>query len=134
MIYLDSSAVVKLIHDEPGSGALGLWLAERIRVPRVSSVLVEVEVARTVLRHSPASQSNIPAIMDTIARFDIDHAVRSLAASSPDPMLRSLDAIHLASAQVLTAEFGEAPVFVTYDKRLLIAAKTAGLATASPGA
>lgn len=134
MIYLDSSAVVKLVHDEPESGALGLWLAERIRVPRVSSVLVEVEVARTVLRHAPASRSNIPAIMDTIARFDIDHQVRSLAASSPDPMLRSLDAIHLASAQVLTAEFGQAPVFVTYDKRLLIAAKAAGLTTASPGA
>jgi hypothetical protein len=70
-----------------------------------------------------------------VARFEIDTAVRAVAASYADPLLRSLDAIHLATAQVLTAELGEPlAAFVTYDKRLLAAAQTAGFTTASPGA
>ncbi|RQX05868.1 hypothetical protein DLJ58_25050 [Micromonospora arida] len=51
-----------------------------------------------------------------------------------EPTLRSLDAIHLAIAQVLTNESGaELVAFVTYGRRLLDAAKAAGLPTASPG-
>jgi uncharacterized protein len=134
MIYLDSAAIVKLVREEPESEALGVWLAERLQMPRVSSVLADVEVGRAIARHAPESHSYIAAIMDTIARFDIDHPVRAMAVAIADPLLRSLDAIHLASAQILRAEFGKAPVFVTYDKRLLIAAKAAGLPVASPGA
>ena len=134
MIYLDSAAIVKLVREEPESEALGVWLAERIKTPRVSSVLADVEVSRAIARHAPDSRSYIAPIMDTIARFDIDHPVRSMAIAIADPLLRSLDAIHLASAQILRAEFGEAPIFVSYDKRLLIAARTAGLPVASPGA
>ena len=61
--------------------------------------------------------------------------VRTLAASYKDPALRSPDAIHLATAQMLANRAGE-PVatFVSYDKRLLIAARAAGLPVASPGA
>ncbi|MFI5926859.1 hypothetical protein ACIA3K_12830 [Micromonospora sp. NPDC051543] len=56
------------------------------------------------------------------------------AAAFAEPMLRSLDAIHLATAQVLTNESGTALVaFVTYDRRLLECAKEAGLPVASPG-
>lgn len=134
MIYLDSAAIVKLIRAEPESDELGIWLAERIQAPRVSSALCEVEVARAIARHSPGSHPYMAAIMDTIARFDIDHPVRSMAATIKDPLLRSLDAIHLASAQILRAEFGESPIFVTYDKRLLTAAKAVDLPVASPGA
>ena len=51
-----------------------------------------------------------------------------------NPMLRSLDAIRLATAQLLATEMGELPAaFVTYDKRLLGAAAAAGLPVASPG-
>lgn len=134
MIYLDSAAIVKLIREEPESEALGMWLAERIQMSRVSSVLSEVEVARAIERHSPESRPYIAPIMDTVARFDIDHPVRAMAVAIRDPLLRSLDAIHLASAQILRAEFGQVPTFVTYDKRLLTAAKTVGLPVASPGA
>lgn len=134
MIYLDSAAIVKLIRQEPESESLGAWLAERLQMSRVSSVLAEVEVERAIARHSPASRSYIAPIMDTIARFDIDHPVRSMAVAIVDPLLRSLDAIHLASAQILRAEFRETPIFVTYDKRLLAAAGAAGLPVASPGA
>lgn len=134
MIYLDSAAIVKLVHQEPQSDVLGAWLAERARQPRVTSALAEVEVPRAIARHAPDSQSRIPVIMGTIARFGIDAAVRALAASYANPRLRSLDAVHLATAQVLAAELGEQPAaFVSYDGRLLAAAGTAGLKTASPG-
>lgn len=134
MIYLDSAAIVKLVHREAESDALDLWLAERLGQPRVTSVLAEVEVSRAILRIAPASQPRIPAVLGTIARFEIGPAVRGLAASYTDATLRSLDAIHLATAQVLAAELGGSPVtFVTYDKRLLNAASNAALPTASPG-
>jgi uncharacterized protein len=73
-------------------------------------------------------------VLGTIARFEIDTAVRALAASYADPVLRSLNAIHLATAQVLNAELDESlQAFVTYDQRLLTAVQCAGLVTASPG-
>ena len=135
MIYLDSAAIVKLVHREAESDALDRWLAERLGQTRVTSALAEVEVPRAILRNAPSSQPRIPAVLGTIARFEIDAAVRALAASCADRSLRSLDAIHLATAQVLAAELGGTPVtFVTYDKRLLAAAGTVGLAIASPGA
>lgn len=135
VIYLDSAAIVKLVHREQESDALALWLAERLGQPRVTSALAEVEVSRAILRNAPASQPRIPAVLGTIARFEIGPAVRGLAASYTDAALRSLDAVHLATAQVLTVELGGPTVtFVTYDKRLLAAASAAGLPTASPGA
>lgn len=134
MIYLDSAAIVKLVHREAESDALDLWLAERLGQPRVTSALAEVEVSRAILRIAPTSQPRIPAVLGTVARFEIGPAVRGLAASYTDGTFRSLDAIHLATAQVLAAELGGSPVtFVTYDRRLLNAASNAALPTASPG-
>jgi uncharacterized protein len=134
VIYLDSAAIVKLVHPEAESKDLQLWLAARLGTPRVSSALAEVEVPRAILRHAPGSQQNVPVVLATIARFEIDAAVRGLAATYRNPLLRALDAIHLATAQVLTAELGEPlEAFVTYDRRLLAAAETAGLPTAIPG-
>ena len=134
MIYLDSAAIVKLVHREAESDALDLWLAERLGQPRVTSALAEVEVSRAILRIAPTSQPRIPAVLGTIARFEIGPAVRGLAASYTDGTLRSPGAIHLATAQVLAAELGGSPVtFVTYDRRLLNAASNAALPTASPG-
>jgi uncharacterized protein len=134
VIYLDSAAIVKLVHRESESDALDLWLTERLGEPRVTSALAEVEVPRAILRIAPASQPRIPVALGTIARFEIDAAVRGLAASYTDASLRSLDAIHLATAQVLAAEVAGSPVtFVSYDKRLLAAVTAAGLPTVSPG-
>jgi predicted nucleic acid-binding protein len=135
VIYLDSSAIVKLVHREPESDELDVWLTERLGMARFTSVIAEVEVPRAIARRAPADQVGVPAVMGTIARFDADGGIRALAASYADSALRSLDAIHLATAQMLTAELGEPPAaFVSYDKRLLAAASAAGLPTASPGA
>jgi uncharacterized protein len=71
---------------------------------------------------------------DWLYRLEIDSTVRATAAAFDDPTLRRLDAIHLATAQVLTNESGTALLaFVTYDRRLPAAAKTAGFPCASPG-
>jgi hypothetical protein len=135
MIYLDSSAIVKLIHLESESAELDVWLTEHIGQSRATSALAEVEVPRAVLRAAPERQQQVPVVMGTITRIQIGDPVRALAASYKDPMLRSLDAIHLATAQLLANRSGgKDTTLVTYDKRLLIAAKAAGLATESPGA
>jgi hypothetical protein len=67
--------------------------------------------------------------------LELDATVRATAAAYAEPTLRSLGAIHLATAQMLAGQSGSTfEAFVTYDKRLLAAAATIGLPTASPGA
>lgn len=131
MIYLDTAALVKLCRREPETDALADWLDDRERVPRVSSALVEIELPRALLRLDPGLQSAVPEVLATISRYEIDELVRSKAASYPTPQLRSLDAIHLATAQ---AVFGrQITAFVTYDRRLHDTAEAEGLPATAPG-
>ncbi|MBL7256737.1 type II toxin-antitoxin system VapC family toxin [Paractinoplanes lichenicola] len=134
MIYLDSAAVVKLVRQEAHSADLVAWLNAHEDVPLISSALIEVEVPRAVRRSAPQSLIGVPAAVGRVYRLEIDSTVRATAATFSEPMLRSLDAIHLATAQVVTNEAG-APLtaFVTYDRRLLDCAKAVGLPVASPG-
>lgn len=133
MIYLDSCAVVKLVRREPGSVELVGWLAaeQQAGLSLVTSSLVEVEVPRALRRSAPESLTGVPSALARLFRLEIDQVIRQTAASYTDPMLRSLDAIHLATAQILADQLS---VFVTYDKRLLDVAKGIGFTTASPGA
>jgi len=131
VIYLDAAAILKLIHSEPETTALRAWLDARAGVPRVSSTIVEVEVARAVRRAAPHALGRIVPVLAGVNRFAVSRDVRRVAASFPEPMLRSLDAIHLATAMPMAAEL---VAFVSYDKRLLAAADAAGLPVASPGA
>ena len=134
MIYLDSAAVVKLIRQETHSAELVTWLNAHDDAPLVSSTLVEVEVPGAVRRSAPQALVGVPAAIGRLFRLEIDSTIRATAAAFAEPSLRSLDAIHLATAQVLVNESGtELLAFVTYDRRLLHAAKAAGLPTASPG-
>lgn len=129
MIYLDSSAVVKLVRSEPGSAALVAWLGARAGVPVLTSALAEVEVPRAIRRSAPAALPAVPAALARLHRHEIDATVRAAAAAFPDAGLRSLDAIHLATAFQVGAEL---QAFVSYDTRLLEAAKQAGLPVACP--
>ena len=129
MIYLDSAAVVKLVRTEPSTEALVGWLNVRTDVPLVSSVLVEVEVPRALRRSDPTALPAVPATLARITRLEVDATVRAVAASFLDPRLRSLDAIHLATALQVA---GQLQAFVTYDERLLASAQIAGLPVASP--
>ena len=131
MIYLDTSALVKLIRREPESHALADWLDARPSTLWVSSTLIEVELPRALRRTGPALLADVPATVARVARYEIDDMVRAAAAALTDPTLRSLDAIHLATARGV---FGnQLTAFVTYDPRLLASAAATGLTVASPG-
>jgi uncharacterized protein len=134
VIYLDSAAVVKLVRQEPHSVELVAWLDKHHDVPLVSSALVEVEVPRALRRSAPQALVGVPAAVGRLFRLEIDATIRATAAAFAEPTLRSLDAIHLATAQVLANEAGATlTAFVTYDQRLLASARAAGFPTASPG-
>lgn len=129
MIYLESSALVKLIVAEPESSALRAYLAGQ--AGRVTSQLTRVEVLRAV-RRAQRPQTTIrraERALERIALVPLDERVLFHAASLDPPGLRSLDAIHLATALSLN----RLDALVTYDRRLRDAATDAGLATASPG-
>ncbi len=128
MIYLDSSAIVKLVLPEPESAALRRELARNRE--RCSSALVRVEVLRAVRRANPSFETleRAEAVLERIAMMPLDDRVLSTAAELDPPGLRSLDAIHLATALSL---FG-LDALVAYDQRLLDAASAAGLRTLAP--
>ena len=131
MLYLDTSALMKLIRREPESDALADWLDSQAPAPWVSSMLIEVELPRTLRRVEPSLLADIPKIVARVARYEIDQVVRAAAAAYPDTALRSLDAIHLATGDTV---FGtQLTAFVTYDERLSTAAAAAGLPTGAPG-
>jgi predicted nucleic acid-binding protein len=128
VIYLDSAALVKLVRLERFSSELVHWLNERPGVPLVSSAIAEVEVPRAIRKAAPDA---VPATLARLYRLEIDATVRGAAAALVDPNLRTLDAIHVATALGLGTEL---QAFVSYDQRLLQAAGDLGLAVASPGA
>jgi uncharacterized protein len=129
MIYLDSAAVVKLVHAEAESQALREWLDARAETGWISSVLTEIESFRALARYAPEAITRLPAVLDLIDLVGLEPQVRILAQAAKPATVRSLDAIHLGTAlharPVLTS-------FVTYDKRLLDAARAAGLPADSP--
>ncbi|CRK60054.1 hypothetical protein [Alloactinosynnema sp. L-07] len=132
MIYLDSCAIVKLVIPEAESRALNVWLAERPDDRLVTSKLSEVEVTRAVRRSRPGVLGGVSTVLRYLGRLEIGDAVRATAAAYLDPNLRTLDAIHLATAQSLELAGGPLSAFVTYDKRLAAAAEEVGLPVVAP--
>jgi uncharacterized protein len=129
MIYLDSAAVVKLVHAEPESAALRSWLDERADIQWISSVLTEIESFRALARYAPEAASRLPAVLDQIDLIDLDQRIRMLGQTVTPATVRSLDAIHLGTALRSRSSLTS---FVTYDKRLLDAAQAAGLPIDAP--
>lgn len=134
MIYLDSAALVKLVRVEAESQALVDWLNGQAGQRLVASALVEVEVPRALRRSQPAVLGAVAATLARIDRIEIDAAVRATAAAYVDPALRSLGAVHLATADQLVASGKTVVAFVTYDTLLAAAAQAAGLDVVAPGA
>jgi predicted nucleic acid-binding protein len=140
VLYLDASAIEKLVVPEAESDELRSWLGDRTDL--VSSSLVGVEVVRAARRTLSAvapdartsegdrliHQSELA--LSRVATITPDRAVLDLAARLEPPTLRTLDAIHLATALTLEGLEG----VVTYDARLSEAARKVGLAVYSPGA
>jgi len=125
--YLDSSAIVKLAVEEPESAALRRYL--RRRRPFVTSALARTEVARALL---PLGQAAVQRGQDVLSRVDlvrINDRVLGNAGTLLPVELRSLDAIHLATAQQLGTDLARV---VTYDERMAAAAEALGWSVAAP--
>ncbi len=86
MIYLDTSALMKLVRVEAGSDDLADWLDQRIEMPWVTSTLAEVELPRAVIRTGQLDRlAAIPAVLARLDLFEIDDVVRTTAAAYQDP-------------------------------------------------
>lgn len=124
--YLDSSALVKLIAIEAETAALRQEL--RRWPDRASSLLASIEVTRTARRlggHAPALAARVLAGLRLLAIDPIAPAAAQIGGTA----LRSLDAIHLATALSISGELG---ALITYDNRMISDAQAIGLPVLSP--
>jgi predicted nucleic acid-binding protein len=129
VIYFDTSALVKLIFDETESAALAAWLTVRTDVPKVSSDLSIIELLRTCRRVDEGAVESANLLLGGIDLLPMDRGVVEKAATLVPTELRSLDAMHLASALSVKANL---TAFVAYDVRLCSAAVEAGIEVVSP--
>jgi predicted nucleic acid-binding protein len=123
--YLDSSAIVKLVVKEPESDALRRYLRRR-RV-YVSSALARTEVARALLSLGPSAQQRGQAALARIELIRVSDRLLTEAGALLPGDLRSLDAIHLA-----TAAAASVARMVVYDNRLASAAEAMGFTVVAP--
>jgi predicted nucleic acid-binding protein len=129
LIYLDSSALVKLAIPEGETAALSAWLAASPNLVRVSSSVIRVEVPRAVWRADPGALPQSYSLVRRIKEIWLSPGVLSRAAGMRPLGLSSLDAIHLASAVTIRRDLS---AFVCYDPRLVAAAQQSGLPVLSP--
>lgn len=125
--YLDSSAIVKLAVKEPESAALRRYL--RRRRPLVSSALARTEVLRALLGEGEAGVARGRTVLARIDLVRVNDRVLNAAGTLTPADVRSLDAIHLATAQQLGGDLG---TLVSYDERMIVTARQLGIKTASP--
>jgi predicted nucleic acid-binding protein len=123
-LFLDASAITKLVVDEPESAALERVVAGKVLV---TSRVAVVEVTRAVARADPAADPW--GVLSRVAFVELDADLARLAGATGGPLLRALDAIHIASALRLVPEI---EAFVTYDDRQADAARAAGLDVVVP--
>lgn len=125
--YLDSSAIVKLAVREPESLALRRYL--RRRQPLVSTALARTEVLRALLPAGDEAVTRGRAVLQRIDLVRVNDRILNAAGVLRPPELRSLDAIHLATAH----ELGDAlSALVTYDEKMATAAKRLGYRIVQP--
>jgi uncharacterized protein len=128
-VYLDSSALVKLVVREPESAALRRYL--RRHPTRVSCALARVEVVRAVRAQGTSAAARARALLGRMHILRIDDSLLEVAADLDPLVMRSLDAVHLAAAQMLGSDLD---ALVTYDLRMRRAATDLGFRTVSnPG-
>ncbi len=134
LFYLDASALVKLVVEEPESDALRSFING---ADLISCELILTEVPRAIRRAS-ARDERLPLdllmaraeqTINSIALAPLDRGLLLAAGALAEPMLRALDAIHVAAA----VDLGPIDAFVSYDERQSAAARLAGVRTMSPG-
>lgn len=131
MNYFDSSALLKLLFEERESSDLAQWVAEQSDTSAVSSELVKVEVLRATRRIDPQVVPTARRLLTQLDLIPLSSDLVALAAEVGTDLLRSLDAIHLASAISLGPAL---TTLVAYDARLVGAAIEAGISATQPGA
>jgi len=130
-IYLDSSALVKLVQREAQSDGLRRFLRRHRSDHLVTSALARVEVVRAVLAGGPVAIEQAHRQLSRLDQVVLSNEVLDSAAQlTPTGQLRSLDAIHLAAAQLVGSDLR---ALVTYDGRMEDAARALGLAVETPG-
>jgi predicted nucleic acid-binding protein len=135
LFYVDSSALVKLVVDEPESTALRAFVAG---ADLVSSELVLTEVPRAIRRASANEPrlsldlvlSRAGELLEAVALLPLDRAVLAAAGAIEEPAIRALDSIHVVAA----VDLSPVDAFVSYDERQSAVARLASLRTLAPGA
>jgi predicted nucleic acid-binding protein len=129
-IYLDSSALVKLVQREAESEALRRFLRKHRDDRLATSALARVEVVRAVLSGGPNAVASARRQLSRLDQISLETDLLDRAATlTPGGLLRSLDAIHLSSAQLIGAELR---AIVTYDERMALIATSLGLVVEAP--
>jgi predicted nucleic acid-binding protein len=118
---------VKLVLVEPESPAVYRWFTEAPRIATSRIGVVETVRASSRREHDPAHRDQVLRDVEVI---DLDPAIAGVAAAIAPSAIRTLDAIHLATALALMPELD---AFVTYDDRLADAARALGLPVVRPG-
>jgi predicted nucleic acid-binding protein len=126
-VYLDSSALLKLVVREPESAALRRYLRRHPR--RITCGLARVEVPRAVRHLGGSFRRRARQLLRRVDLIRLDDALLDAAAGLDPRVLRSLDAIHLAAAQLVS---GDLDALVTYDRRMTEAAKLLAFTVEAP--
>jgi predicted nucleic acid-binding protein len=127
-LYLDSSAFVKLVVEEAESAVVRAYLASR-DARRVSSALLRTESLRAVRHLGPDALATVRDGLRRVDLIGIDDRILDAAGALEPQVLRTLDAIHLATALAVGDDL---EAIVTFDERMVDAARLLGLPTATP--
>lgn len=128
-IYLDTSALAKLVVVEAESAALRSWIGQGPSRTLVTNSIGAVELMRLTARVSQEALGVGVLLLGRIDLLELTPASLALAGRLPPPEVRTLDALHIASAAQLT----DLEVLVTYDHRMATAAAGYGISVESPG-
>lgn len=126
--YIDTSALVKLVAAEAETDALRSWIATADS-GLVSSDLARTELLRAVRRGASDRVVQARSVLDSLILIAVTTAIFETAGRLDPAALRSLDAIHIASALELGDDLAG---IVTYDDRMADAARLHGVAVVSP--
>jgi uncharacterized protein len=129
LYYADTSAVIKLLVEETCSKAFAAFYDSHADAEWVSSALLRIELTRAVTRAMPALLPDARDLLTAFSYAAIDADIVEAAMDEPDRKLRSLEAIHLATARVFGPDLD---ALVTYDNQLATAARDAGLMIVAP--
>ena len=124
--YVDTSAALKLLVEEPGSEALAAAIDDAAPA-LVASLLLETELRRVVHRAPGLSQSRVTELLGVVSLYELPPSLFTEAGLLPGAGLRSLDALHLASAIRLGVD-----LVLTYDRRMAETAHDLGIQVVAP--